>query len=1079
MTQTRHWLEDRRSVFARRLAGASALRTVGFVVLAWTLGLWLARFGLYQALPAAAFLGWILAVAAVVWGIRRWKGSADSVRIAALAEAVEHGGVRRRGSVLGVAEWNPTSGLSNPLAQAADTRVATWLAEQGDTSLTAERQRVQHTLTRSFGLLAVGVVLFLAAGPTSPASASFWKPLDAVRRSRLPVTVTVDRAQVRRGERVTAFISAPGRREASLWVRAPGEAWEAQPIVLDTAGRANLTLGPLDSDRYLRVEARGGSSEVVHIRVELPALLSDLQLFVRYPQYLDRADEPIAASDEPLPLPVGSRVVTDGEATVPIREASWIAATDTVTLDIDGRAFSGTLRVTRSGVYELTVVTEAGGGLDQSSPTINVIAVPDSIPQVAIPVPGVDTVAPISLRQPLLIDARDDHGLTHIELVSWRVSRLGNRDADEVVNVPLPVEGTDRAVVQALLDLNERGFLPGDTAFFKVRAIDNSPQRQMGESDVFALRLPSMSELRGELRDESRALGEMADSLAARQEELARELEDLAAERERGTDDQMDFNSVERAQELLDEQQNAVEQAEQLRDALEELDDAAWSAGLTDSEFHKQMEQLQRLLDQALSEELSEKIAALRESLENLDASQVREALRDLAEAAERLREELERNRELYERAALEGQLSTLSDDAEDLAQQQREWNEATEQGTDSAMAATEEALAAEAESLAAELSRLQEMADSMGGSLDQSIENAQQASANMQQAAQQAQQGQQQQAQESGEAASQSLDPLSQELQQQRDQMREQWRQEIMDAMDAALIETVELAQEQESIANQLRSGDTGAEVRGQQAAVREGVDKVMERVQGAAGKNALISPRLGTTLGLSRLRMTQALEQLQRATPNGREAAESADQALDALNAMVYALLQTQGDVQSAESGSGMQEAMEQLAQMAEQQGAMNGETGNMMTMAPSGELMQQLQAMAQREQALAQQLERLDSGGEVGGAEEMAEEAREIARELEAARLDRDLQERQERLFRRLLDAGRSLRNDEEDEREERVSESADPSLVRVPQAGAVTRDTPRYPVPTWAELQGLSPEARRLILDYFRKLNERRP
>lgn len=423
--------------------------------------------------------------------------------------------------------------------------------------------------------------------------------------------------------------------------------------------------------------------------------------------------------------------------------------------------------------------------------------------------------------------------------------------------------------------------------------------------------------------------------------------------------------------------------------------------------------------------------------------------------------------------------MTTLSDDAEELAAEQREWNDAAKERADSAMAATEEQLAAQAEALADELAAMQEMADSMGASLQQSVQSAEQASASMQQAAQQAQQGQRQQAQQSGEAASESLDPLSDALREQRDQMREQWRQEIMAAMDAAMIETVELAQEQESIANQLRSGETGADVRGQQAAVREGVDKVMERVQDAAGKNALISPRLGSTLGLSRLRMTQALEQLQRSTPSGREAAESAEQALDALNAMVYALLQTQGEVQGAESGSGMQEAMEQLAQMAEQQNAMNGETGNMMTMAPSGELMQQLQAMAQRERALAQQLERLEAEGEVGSAEEMAEEARDLARDLEAGQLDRELQERQERLFRRLLDAGRSLRNDEEDEREERVSQSADQTLVRVPEAGQVTPDRPRYPVPTWEELRGLSPEARRLILDYFRRLNERRP
>ena len=142
-------------------------------------------------------------------------------------------------------------------------------------------------------------------------------------------------------------------------------------------------------------------------------------------------------------------------------------------------------------------------------------------------------------------------------------------------------------------------------------------------------------------------------------------------------------------------------------------------------------------------------------------------------------------------------------------------------------------------------------------------------------------------------------------------------------------------------------------------------------------------------------------------------------------------------------------------------------------------TGELMQQLQGMARRERALGQQLEQLEQAGDVSAAEELAEEAREIARELEAGRLDRELQERQERLFRRLLDAGRSLRNDEEDEREERVSEAADPTNVRLPGAGAVTPDTPRYPVPTWEELRGLSPEARRLILDYFRRLNERRP
>ena len=1081
MTETRAWLESRQRPLRRVKAGSGALRAVGLVLFAWAFGLTLARLGVYGVIPAAVLIGWVLAGIAVAWGVRGWMTSRRAYDVAFLADVVERHGGRRRGSVRGMAAWEPTRGYSDGLAGVADRRTAEWLNHLGDESLTDEQRRATRAMRLSAGGCGVAIVAFLSLGPASAASASFWKPVDVLMRSRLPVTLTVDRALIRRGENVGVFVEAPGRREASLWVRAPGEAWRARPLSLDTAGRAAVTLEALDSDRYLRAESRGKSSDVVHVEVQLPALLTDLELMVRFPGYLDRADELIAPGDEPQPIPVGSRVMTEGRATVPLGLAVWIAEGDTVALDVSDNGFSGALPVRRSGTYELIVEPGAGGSLDEPAPRLMVVAVPDSAPMVAVPVPGADTIAPLSLRQPLLIDARDDHGLAKIELLSWRVSRFGERDSTVRQTLPLPEEGTDRAVLQAMLDLNERGYLPGDTAYFQVRAWDNAPTPNVGSSRAFALRLPNMAELRSELRAESRAVDSVMLSLATRQERLARELEGLAAERERGASDQLPFSSVERAQELLDEQRATSRDAEELRQALDELGDAAWSAGLTDPEFHDQLRELRQLLDQALSDELTQRLAQLQESLSRLDASDVRDALRNLAEAARRFQEELERSRELYERAALEGEMTTLAQDADELAQSQRDWNAAAQEGVDSALAALEEALAQRADSLGADLEQIQAVVDSMGGSLDQSMQGAQQASTTMRQAALQAQEGQSQRAQQSGQSASESLDQLSQELRDQRDQMREAWREEVMAAMDAAVVETAELALQQASVAEQLRRGETGGEVRSQQAAVREGVDRVMERIEGAAGKNALVSPRLGTTLGLSQMRMSQTLEQLQRPSPNSREAAESAGEALDALNSMIYALLQTQDQIQRAESGSGLQEAMEQLAQMAEQQGAMNGETGNMLTMAPTGEmLMQQLQSLAQRERALSQELERMSAEGEVGSAEQMAEEAREIARQLEAGQLDRPLTERQERLFRRLLDAGRSLRSDEEDQRKERVSESADPSTVRLPTAtGEVGTVTPRYRVPSWEELRALSPEARRLILDYFRRLNERRP
>lgn len=310
---------------------------------------------------------------------------------------------------------------------------------------------------------------------------------------------------------------------------------------------------------------------------------------------------------------------------------------------------------------------------------------------------------------------------------------------------------------------------------------------------------------------------------------------------------------------------------------------------------------------------------------------------------------------------------------------------------------------------------------------------------------------------------------------------MRESWREEVMAQMDRALVETVGLASRQTEIAERLRRGDVGADVRGAQAAVREGADRVSRRLQAAAGKNALVPRELGAALGLAMLRMEESLAQLQRVSPSAGDAADLAGEALDALNASVYAMLRSREDVASAESGAGLSEALERMAQLAEQQGAMNGEASGMLPLMDAGgaELMQQLQALAAEQRALAEALDRMRAEGDIESAGELARQAEELARDLARGALDQDVVDRQEQLYRRLLDAGRSLESDEEDRRKERVSETARAGDVRVPDAGERSAGASRYPYPAWEELRSLSPEERRLVLEYFRRLNSVRP
>ena len=325
---------------------------------------------------------------------------------------------------------------------------------------------------------------------------------------------------------------------------------------------------------------------------------------------------------------------------------------------------------------------------------------------------------------------------------------------------------------------------------------------------------------------------------------------------------------------------------------------------------------------------------------------------------------------------------------------------------------------------------------------------------------------------------APQKLEPVSEQLDQERQQMQEQWREEIIHALDQALADASRLAERQLAVTDALRRGETSPAVRAEQGAIEEGVERLLDQMKEVSGKNALVGQQTSVALAAGRDNMRSAREALATAAPNPREAGRRAGEAVDALNAAAHSLLRSRGSVEGSGSGSGLQEAMQQMSQMAQQQGQMGQQAGGMLPMMGQGgsQMQEQLRALGARQRALAEQLERMRAGGQIPGAAEMSQEAKDLARTLEAGRLDRQTVERQERLFRRMLDAGRTLQGQEEDEKQERQSTTASGDSVRLPPAlrRRLADGESALRIPTWEELQALSPDERRRVVEYFRRL-----
>ena len=342
---------------------------------------------------------------------------------------------------------------------------------------------------------------------------------------------------------------------------------------------------------------------------------------------------------------------------------------------------------------------------------------------------------------------------------------------------------------------------------------------------------------------------------------------------------------------MAQSQQDLLSRAEEVKDALAELERSAEAAGLNDPAWQARLEEIRDQLSRALTPELRQRLAELSQAVKDLDPERTRDALARLTEAQEKLRDALERSRELFRRAALEGELANLSSEAKELTEAQRQWTEAVPLLDSTRAAAEEQALASRADSLGSALERLSpdlgKESASAEDRLRQSASQAAKAGQQMAQASRSAKGGRRQEAKRQGEQALRSLEPLDAALREQRQALQEQWKQEVMDALDRALAEASRLAERQLGVSDQLDRGESGPALRGEEAALEEGVEKLLDQVKEVSGKNALVSEQSSVALAMAQDRMRRAREALASPAPNSREAGARAGEAVDALNA------------------------------------------------------------------------------------------------------------------------------------------------------------------------------------------------
>ena len=1151
--------------------------------------------GVLAILPASLLIAWLigaprgasrlplfidvaalgLAVAIAFFATRRWLRRIDDRRIAAAAESRLGFAEGELQSVIEMRQDVP-AGTSKALWLRTERRLADQLARQPVAQLagamgSSARRRRHHFVAAGSALLVATAALAFATPERSRAAWSpLLKPVRTMQGPALPqLEVRPGNTGVSRGNDIDVQITAARRDAVVLYYRQQGDVLHEETLaVID--GATSFRIRSVDAVTSYWVRAPDGAvTDTFRITPVDPLLLAGLSLDVIYPAYLRRAPEHFEKDVPVLEVPAGTQLRISGRATQPLHTISLQHEKGRVTLQTDGMGFSGAWTPVESGTYHWQLNGESEGGTQP----LEIRVAGDAAPEVEITFPGVDTLIAPDLRQLIVADARDDHGIIAASLVSWRTTRAGRREAP--IEQPLMLEGDpDQKLVRGVLDATARQLLAGDTLSYFVRVVDNSPARKAGVSRTYTLRVPGTDELRARVQNETDALAKDADDLTRALRELESRTRDFqrksntagARQGQRGTGGtpgndgkQLSNEQVEQARELMERQQAMTGEMEQLRDRLEAMEQAAERAGLRDPELQKQLEEMRELFDKLLSEEMKKQLEEMRKALENLSPEQLQQALEQMAAQQQEMKKRLEQSLEMLRRAATEQELNALSQQARELATKQDALAEELKQkeGDPKENVEKQQELARESNKLAELLSKLKGKMNQQGetnaaGKTGDAQKQTEEARDAMKDAAQQAARQQGQQAGQSGEQAADKLNDAAQSLDKLRAELSKSWKQETQEAVDQATQDAINLAEAQKELVDRMNAsarlgnaqdqqrqqsgeqqqggqqasqqqgsqqagskeqgqqqggkagqqgagqkpgqqgqqGQAGSSAQGQpgasmqqmradQAALKQGLEQLGKNLSEAGQRSAMVNKDVAAALARANMSMDQTMRAMQEAAEQNPPTKE-AEQALDALNKLALELLKNGQQIQQAEQGSGLQQALEQLQELAKQQGGLNGRSNSLLPMNLSQQAMsQQLSQLAREQRDIAQKLGGMNKGGGrddlLGRLDELVKDADHIARELEGGRIRPETVQRQERLFHKLLDAGRTMERDEvSEERQADAARPLPPAVIRALKPGLFDH-ADKFEAPSPEQLRDLPPAYRRLILEYFERLN----
>lgn len=544
-------------------------------------------------------------------------------------------------------------------------------------------------------------------------------------------------------------------------------------------------------------EAAGFKSKDFFIDVKAKPLITNFQLKVAYPSYIGLKDESFANTGD-LPVPEGTKI-------------TWIfdaQATDKISMQFSDALFSKNNEgnntflfdkvLINSDKYVVKIFNNELESIDSSS--FNISVNKDAFPQIELQEYLDSTNNDVYFYIGKIID---DYGLVALNF-NYVIEKEDGTKINEKVAIPFS-RGTI-SEFSYYWNIKEKGIQAGDKVsyFFEVFDNDQINGSKSARSKWMTMKLPSINELEEKSEDELKDIQNELKKSIEKSAELQKEFKKVKEELLKKND--VSWESKKSIEKLIKEQTELQNKVESLENKFDKNIEKQNEFKSVNPEIKKKQEQVQKLFDEVLDDEMKAMIDKLEKLMEEMDKEDALEKMEEMQVNDEELENELDRMLELLKKLEFEQKMQETIDKLNNLAKKQDDLKKEAENkdSKPEELEKKQEELIKEFDKLKEDLAEMQEKNEDTD--LSEQEKNAEDISEDMKDSKESLSKGQKQKASDSQQDASEKMKEMAESLSSMMSGMQMASMEEDMESLRQLLENLVLLSLEEERLLDEFK---------------------------------------------------------------------------------------------------------------------------------------------------------------------------------------------------------------------------------------------------------------------------------